>query len=195
MMAAAIAASAQNTTVPDSTVTVVTEEVVEIVEPVATGLASSQAAVHFAWGVEITGNVDMTRNDMSSAAFDACFGMKTIGVPILGVGVGVNVPVSNSQRSVPIFAVVRTNFSKNPTLCFLDLRGGISVNYLENDKRQTGGYFSGGLGFNLASGKTFQSYLIVGYSFYERKNYIDPEDVSVELPSLHMATIRLGITF
>jgi len=155
----------------------------------------SKPAVKFAWGVELTGNVDMTRNDMSSVAFNAAFGMSTVAIPMLGLGVGVNVPVSNSLRSIPIFALIRTNFSRRPSLCFLDLRGGMSVNYLENDKRQTGGYFSCGLGFNLAKGSSFQSYLTVGYSFYERKNYIDSNELQVTLPSLHLATIRLGISF
>lgn len=149
----------------------------------------------FGWGVELTGNVDMGCDDMSSVAFNAYFGMKAPTVPIIGLGAGVNVPVSNSSRSIPIFAVVRTNFSPDQSLCFLDMRGGLSVNYLENDKRQTGGYFSTGIGFNLAKGSSFQSYLIVGYSFYERKNYLDADDNTVRLPSLHLATIRLGISF
>ncbi len=164
--------------------------------PATDAVATAQCRPRaFAWGVELTGNVDMDCQDMSSIAFNAYFGMKAPTVPILGVGTGVNVPVSNSARSIPIFAVVRTNFTTHQSLCFLDMRGGLSVNYLENDKRQTGGYFSAGIGVNLARSSKFQSYLIVGYSFYERKNYLDADDATVELPSLHLATIRLGISF
>lgn len=155
----------------------------------------SKQGVKFESAVELAGNVDMTRNDMSSVSFNAALGISTVAVPMLGVGVGVNVPVSNSSRSIPIFALIRTNFSQRLTLCFLDLRGGMSINYLENDNRQTGAYFSGGVGFNLARSSSFQSYLIVGYSFYERKDYTGSDDQQVALPSLHMATIRLGISF
>lgn len=149
----------------------------------------------FAWGVELTGNVDLGCRDMSSAAFNAYFGMSAPTVPIIGVGAGVNVPVANSSRSIPIFAIVRTNFSPNQSLFFLDMRGGLSVNYMEHNKRQTGGYFSAGVGINLAKGSTFSSYIIAGYSFYERKDYLDRDDNLVEVPSLHLATVRLGICF
>lgn len=201
-----LSAAAAPDTDPSAPVRVVEEEIIveEIpaqkpdttaIAPKAAGKPGAIPARKFAWGVELASNIDMGCDDMSSIAFNAYLGFSAPVFPIIGVGAGVNVPVSNSCRSIPLFAVVRTNFTPRKSLMFLDLRGGMSVNYLENNKRQTGGYFSACVGVNLAGGASFQSYLMAGYSFYPRKNYFDADNVEVNLPSLHMAAIRFGISF
>lgn len=150
--------------------------------------------VQFAWGASFTGQVDMTGHDMSTVGMDAYFGMKTAAIEIIGLGAGLNVPVSNSHRMLPIYAVVRTNFSTRPTLCFLDLRGGLSVNDYADDHTSTGAYMSGGVGINLAAGRNFTSHIIVGMAYYDRKKYT-VNDKEVHPGSLGMAVLRLGISF
>lgn len=150
--------------------------------------------VQFAWGASFTGQVDMSGHDMSTVGIEAYFGMKTTAIEIIGLGAGLNVPVSNSHRMLPIYAVVRTNFSSRPTLCFLDLRGGLSINDYDDDHTSAGAYMSGGVGINLASGRSFSSHIIVGFAYYDRKNYTI-DDVEVHPGNLGMAVLRLGISF
>lgn len=156
------------------------------------------STLKFAWGAAFDGELDMSGHEQSSVGMDGYFGLRAPGVQILGVGVGVNVPVSNSQRRMPIYLIARSNFSTKPTLCFMDLRCGISANDVGYGKWQTGEYASVGAGFNLARSKAFSSHLILSYTFYGRKNYehgIDEETIEVKTPSLQMVTLRFGISF
>ena len=150
--------------------------------------------VQFGWGAAFTGQVDLSGHDMSTAGIEAYFGMKTAAVDIIGLGAGLNMPVSNGHRMLPIFAIVRTNFATRPTLCFLDLRGGVSVNDYDDGHTNSGAYVSGGLGINLATGHNFSSHIIIGASYYDRKKYT-VGDIEHYPGSLGMATLRLGISF
>ena len=114
---------------------------------------------------------------------------------MVGIGAGVNMPVSNSCRSYPIFAVLRTDFSRQLRLCFLDVRGGVSLNYLARSQQQTGLYGSVNIGVNLATGSKFRSYVLVGYTFIDRKDLWEDEMTFTMYSPLHMATIRLGVCF
>lgn len=151
-------------------------------------------AVRFTWGASFGSDIDLTGNDKSDVSLDAYFGVRFPAVQVLGVGAGVDVPVSNSWRSYPVYAILRTNFLKRASLCFMDARGGVSVNLLEYDHKQTGGYASLGVGFQLASSHKFSSHLILAYSFYSRKDFNHGEE-RVKVDDLHMATMRIGITF
>lgn len=151
-------------------------------------------ATRFAWGASFGSDIDLTGNDMSDVSIDAYFGVKTASLQILGVGAAIDVPVSNSWRSYPVYAILRTNFLRRPSLCFMDLRAGISVNLLEYDHKQTGAYASLGVGFRLASSKNFSSHLILAYTFNSRKDFTHGEEC-IKVDDLHMATMRIGITF
>lgn len=148
----------------------------------------------FTWGASFGSDIDLTGNDKSDVSLDAYFGVRLPAVQILGVGAGIDVPVSNSCRSYPVYAILRTNFLKRPSLCFLDARGGLSVNLLEYNHKQTGGYASVGVGFQLASSSKFSSHLILAYSFFSRNDYSHGEEC-VKVNDLHMATMRIGISF
>lgn len=161
---------------------------------------------HFTWGASAGSSIDMSGNDMASVDIAAMLGYRRGWIKFLGLGAEMDIMVNNSCRSFPIYATLRTNFQSRPSLLFLDTRLGISVNYLPDDYSQTGAYGFIGLGFNLASGKKFASHMVIGYTFKERKDYSvlynSPHDDSAEptletlrTKSLHMATVRLGITF
>ncbi len=154
----------------------------------------SKAFEHFAWGVDVSGSIDMTGEGMSSVNFDGVFGYKNSFFRLLGVGAAVNMVMNSCNRSFPIFAIVRTSFRNRPSLCFLDLRGGISVNDVYGYKKQTGGYGSVGLGITLATGKTFSSHLILGYSFIERTDF-EHDGEKFDCRDLHSATLGIGISF
>lgn len=151
-------------------------------------------ATRFTWGASFGSDIDLTGNDMSDVSLDAYFGVRMRGVQALGLGIGIDVPVSNSWRSYPLYIIMRTNFRQRPSLCFFDLRAGASVNLLEHDHKQTGTYASCGLGFQLASGRNFSSHLILAYTFTGRNDYRHGEEY-IKIDNLHMATMRIGISF
>jgi len=151
-------------------------------------------ATRFTWGASFGSDIDLTGNDMSDVSLDAYFGVRMPAVQVLGMGIGIDVPVSNSWRSYPVYLIMRTNFRKRPSLCFLDLRAGASVNLLEYDHKQTGTYASCGIGFQLASGSKFSSHLILSYTFTGRDDY-KHGDECIKVDNLHMATMRIGISF
>lgn len=164
----------------------------------ATDTADSDDAgsrkARFAWGAEFGGSIDLSAHDMSSIDFNAGFGLSWRWLSMAGVGAGADIMVSNSCRTYPLFAVIRTSFSERPQLMFLDLRGGVALNYLPHNVTQTGGYASAGVGFNLAGSHKFQSYIVAGYTFINRRD-VTGETGTQPYEPLHYAGIRLGIKF
>ncbi len=148
----------------------------------------------FAWGADLGGNVDMSGHDMSSLGISARFGMRWKWVRFFGVGAEGNIMMSNSNRAYPLFVNFRTDFSNYRRLLFVDLRGGVSLNYFNNKDMETGGYFSGGLGVTLATGKTFSSHLVLAYTFIGQEECYNGNYLR-KCPGISMATIRLGVAF
>ena len=163
----------------------------------------TQAAspARFVWGAEIGSSIDMSGNDMSSIDIDASFGLSRSWLRMLGVGTGAHIMVSNSCRTFPIYAVFRTDFSPRPRLLFLDLRGGMALNYLDYNRRINGAYAQIGMGLRLATGRTFSSHLIFGYKYAQRGEYeysdgAAPATVhTIRYDDMHYAFVRLGVSF
>lgn len=149
--------------------------------------------VRFAWGAEFGSTIDMSGSQMSSIDFTASAGVSYKWLSLGGIGVGADIMVSNSDRVYPIFAVCRTDFSQWVKVLFIDARAGVALNYM-GSHHQSGAYVSPSIGFNLATGATFRSYLTVGYTFISRKGYQRGEEM-IHLKSLSMATVRLGVSF
>ena len=152
---------------------------------------SASAITHFGWGAEVGSSIDVSGHDMSTLNIDAFFGYRTPGLDLLGVGAGIHMMVANSCRSFPVYGVVRTSFRTKPSLCFLDVRAGVAFNSLSNNQNQSVPYVNPAVGFNLARGKSFQSYLLVGYVYNGMKSFADTEITS----GLSCVNIALGITF
>lgn len=146
----------------------------------------------FAWGAETGGSVDLSGNDMSSFDFNLSFGMRYRWLKFAGIGTGADIMVSNSCRTFPVYVRIATDFHTLPRLLFLDLKGGVGFNYMENNQQSTGAYAYSGLGINFARTAKFSSYMSIGYSFIQRH---DEPDAIVTHPDLHMATIKIGISF
>lgn len=149
--------------------------------------------VKFAWGADVGASIDMTGQDMSGLEISASFGLRRGWLNFVGVGAGADIMTSNSARSYPMFVDFRTNFVNRRTLFFWSLRGGVSLSYLEHSHRQLGPYGSTGLGVNLARGKSFASFLYMGYT-YRHRNRIVGELVH-DFKPLHYATFKIGVTF
>ena len=150
--------------------------------------------LHFAWGAEFGSTIDMSGHEMSSVDFNAAFGLSYKWLSFAGLGVGANIVVNNSCRTYPVFGVIRTDFSRLVKVLFLDLRAGVAFNFLEDNVTQGGTYLSPSLGFNLATGTTFRSYITVGYTYIYREDVTSSQRVWHYTP-LSMATVRLGIAF
>ena len=154
---------------------------------------SRYSRVHFCWGAEVGGSVDMSGNDMSSFDFNASFGMKYRWIKMLGIGAGADIMVSNSCRTYPVYVDFKTDFSTMPGLLFMNLKAGVGMNYMEQNAHAAGAYVFAGMGVNLARSSRFTSYMLLGYTFNQRPDATDPEPFT--RPDLHLATIKLGITF
>lgn len=147
----------------------------------------------FAWGVEAGGGVDMTSNDMSTINIDAFFGYRNSWIDVLGIGAEIDMMVDDSNRTFPVYAIFRTNFHTYHTPCFLDMRLGAAFNNL-GERNQTGVYVAPGIGFNLAKGTTFQSYITLSYEFNGMRSF-EADGYRHIIHGMHMALVRFGITF
>ena len=150
--------------------------------------------VRFAWGANAGAGIDLSGSEMSCVELAVSVGMRWKALKFFGLGLQADIMVSNSCRSYPIYAQLRTNFHEGPSLLFWDVRGGLSINYLEENLKQTGAYFSTGVGVVLASGARYSSHLIFGYEFRSRSP-IETETALYDLKNLHGITARLGVTF
>lgn len=149
---------------------------------------------HFTWGADVGGAIDMSSNDMSAINLDAYFGYKNSFVRVAGVGAGIDMMVSNSSRLFPVYAIFQSGFRNSPSLCFLDVRAGCSFNNLVANENQSGFYGSLGVGFNLACGKHFRSHVILSYNYIGLDSY-SAAGYHYDLSDLHMANIRIGVSF
>lgn len=167
-----------------------------IISAVSAPAATPQSATshRFSWGAEVGGAVDMTGNDMSAITLDAYFGYQNSWISMLGVGAEVQSMVNENRRSFPFYAIFRTNFSSRPSVCFFSLKlGGIYNDFADYNKRGAL-LVAPAIGFNLAKGKSFQSYITVGYLYNGLKcdNHAHHHN---NIKGLHEATISLGISF
>ncbi|MBQ9077623.1 MAG: hypothetical protein IJY31_07280 [Muribaculaceae bacterium] len=168
--------------------------VISVVVSPAQFIANDNKSSHFAWGADVGGAIDMSGNDMSAINLDAYFGYKNPFVKIAGVGAGIDMMVSNSSRMFPVYGIFQSGFRNTPTLCFLDVRAGLSFNNLVANESQSDFYGSLGVGFNLAEGRNFRSYVILSYNYVGLDSYT-AYGYYYHLRDLHSANIRIGISF
>lgn len=147
----------------------------------------------FAWGAEVGPSIDMGGDDMSTMNLHACFGYRNKWLKFAGIGAGIDVMLSNSSRSFPIYALVRSSFSTKPKLLFGDLRVGVAYNQTSGIPDRTNFYISPGLGIELARGKSFSSHLVLSYSYNAMTFEGNQEDTLVH--GLNRVNIGIGVSF
>ena len=130
---------------------------------------SDTAAIRpaFTWGASAGASIDMSGNDMSTVDFEISFGMRRGWINFLGIGA---------------------------TLAFWDIKLGASLNYLEHNHQQTGIYGFTGAGFNLARSSKFASFILLGYTFRQRRKVVGHE-MAHDFHDLHYATVKIGVSF
>lgn len=166
-----------------------------------TSFAQNKAAkdapqrVRFAWGADINGSVDLSEHDMSMIGIEAMFGMEYKWIRFLGIGAQADVMLSNSSRTIPLTLNFRTDFcSSRRRLLFMDIRGGMALNYLEGNRHETDPYISGGIGITLAHRATYSSHFIIGYTYLGQSQCFYGDRLR-DCPGISYATIRFGVKF
>ncbi len=134
------------------------------------GKGKSLVGSHFTWGADIGSSVDLSGSDMTTFDLDAYFGYKGSLIRTAAVGAGVHKAFGNSYTFLPVYALVRTSFRSEPSLFFVEVKGGYSFNTLADSGSAGGAYGAIGLGINLAMSKKFQSHIILSYGFFTLRN-------------------------
>lgn len=155
---------------------------------------SSDSLSNFSWGIEAGGGIDMTSHDMSTIDINAYFGYRNSWIDVLGAGASINMMVNNSSRAFPVYVIFQSSFRSVPSLAFFDFRGGVAFNNTQYDRQNADFYISPGVGFNLARGKSFRSYMTLSYVYNGFKTF-QRDDRLESISGLSMACIRIGVNF
>lgn len=155
---------------------------------------SESAPSHFTWGADLGSSIDMTGQDLTAIDLDAEFGYKGDYIRFAGLGAGIRMMVSNSSRCYPVYAMFRSSFTRKPSLCFAQLKLGVSFNNFYTNTYQRDLYTNLGIGFTLATGRSFSSHIILSYEFVPVRRKFVPDAVS-PLSDIHSASISIGVSF
>ena len=180
------------------------QQVIELQQNIPTGLprtgtASENTAIEkhvntptrpFAFGVEAGATMDFSGTESSHFDIDIYGGYRKGVIQTLGMGIGFHPTLSHNRTLIPIYILFRCNFKERQSLCFADIKAGMSINELSNDTHNTGLFTSAGIGFNLLHNHRFKIHAIVGYNYTQ----IVPFGIYTH-NALHGASIRIGITF
>ncbi len=147
-----------------------------------------------AWGADLCGGIYRSGHNMSTLGISAQFGMQWQWIRFLGVGAEADIMTGNSSRTIPLAMIFRTDFRRTRQLLFMEMRGGMALNYLDNDPMEAVPYGSLGLGITLASGRTFASHLVLAYTYNGRKECYSG-DRRRDCPGMSFATFRIGLAF
>lgn len=143
-----------------------------------------------AFGIEAGANMDFSGTESSNFDIDIFGGYRKGVIQLAGLGIGIHPSFAHQRTFIPIYALFRCNFKEGRSLCFADIKAGLSINELSTYNHFTGAYASAGIGFNLLQTRIVSTYIILGYSFTQ----ITPFDC-YDTHALHGVSIRLGVTF
>lgn len=164
------------------------------VESLFPNASKSLAGSHFSWGAEIGSSIDVSGYDSSTFNVDAVIGYKNNYFKIAGIGIGIHRALGTGDNYVPVYAVMRTSFSKRPRLFFFSLKAGYSFNTIGDAPTFGDVNASIGAGINLAMSRRFQTHIILSYEFrhfnkrHRNALELDAEDIS-------LASLTFGVNF
>lgn len=147
---------------------------------------------HFSWGVDIVSGVDLTAHDMTMLELSASAGYKNSFIRFAGVGASILSMMNNSSRCYPVYAMLRTSFSKTHQLCFLELKAGVAFSSILDYGNTTNVYGSVGLGVTLAHSRRFSSHVLLRGVVIPLKS---ANSLSKPDYDLYYASIGLGCAF
>lgn len=149
---------------------------------------------HFTWGAEVGSSIDISGYDTSTFDADVMFGYKNGWFKILGVGAGIHRAFGTGDNFVPVYAVVRTSFSRKPRLFFLSFKAGYSFNTMGDSPTFGDTNSALGAGVNLAFSRRFKSHIVLAYEF---RHFNARHKSLYDLPceNISLATISFGVNF
>lgn len=149
---------------------------------------------HFTWGVDLGSAIDLTSHDMSIFELGASFGYKGGWFRFAGAGAAIVSMINNSSRCYPVYGMVRTSFTPEHKLCFMELKAGVSFNIINEFATQTDFYGSLGVGLTLAHSRKFSSHVILRGIFMPLHS-VEIDGVRQLDYSLGYAAIGIGCAF
>ena len=177
----------------------VTEVIIDTIapapHPVADPFIDNGSLGHFTWGVDIGSGIDLTAHDMTMTGISGCFGYKGGIMRFAGIGAEIVTMMNNSSHSYPIYAMARTSFSRYHKNCFLEVKAGVTIDYLLNYAKQTNFYGAVGVGFTLAHSRRFSSHAVLSARFSPLASATGPEGERGLGYTLAYASISLGCAF
>ena len=168
-----------------------TEENTESLFPNVSGNLS---ASHFTWGAETGMSVDVSGYDSSTFNVDAIIGYKNSMFRILGAGVGMHRALGSGDTYIPVYALMRTSFSKRPRLLFLSLKAGYSFNTIGDAPTFGDVNAAIGMGINLAVRRNFQTHIILSYEF-RHFNQRHRSSIQLDAEDISLASLTFGVNF
>lgn len=149
---------------------------------------------HFTWGIDVGASIDLSGEDMSTFTAETYFGYKGSWIRTAALGIGMHKAFANQYTFVPVYGLLRTSFRSKPSLFFFELKAGYSFNTLAHSGSIGGAYGSFGLGVNLAMKRTFQSHIVLAYSYFTLKNATEL-DIKYSGDNINSAVLRFGVNF
>lgn len=176
-----------------SVVLILLSVIISALTPIAAENSTVSPARKFTWGAEAGTGIDMGGDNMSTLNLRSTVAYSGPYLELAGVGAGVDMVMSNSTRTFPIYAILRSSFSRTPKLLFAELRGGIAISQVPSLADQTKPFIQSGVGIHLATGATFSSYLTLSYIYNGFSYSGDKADTLIR--GLNLASIAIGVTF
>lgn len=155
---------------------------------------NQKKVTHFTWGAEFGTSIDMSGYDSSTFNVDAMVGYRGTYFKLAGFGAGIHRSMGSGDNYIPLYAIMRTSFSKIKRLFFMNLKVGYSFNTIGDAPTFGDVNASLGGGINLASGKSFQSYLILGYEF-RHFNQRNKSKVDIVADDVSLVSLSFGVNF
>ncbi|MCM1319244.1 MAG: hypothetical protein NC217_02545 [Muribaculaceae bacterium] len=149
---------------------------------------------HFTWGIDLGASIDLSGEDLSTFDAETYFGYKGNWIRTAALGAGMHKAFGNKYTFIPVYALLRTSFRSKPSLLFFELKAGYSFNTLNDSGSFGGAYGSFGLGVNLAMSKSFQSHIVLAYSYYTLRHATDL-DIPYSGDNINSAVLRFGVNF
>ncbi len=149
---------------------------------------------HFTWGGEVGASIDLSGYNTSTFNIDAILGYKNSYFRTLGAGLGIHRSLGSGDTYVPVYALLRTSFSKRPRLFFMSFKAGYSFNTIGDSPAFGDANAQIGAGINLAMSRRFQSHIILAYEFRhfdQRHKYI----LNDKTENVSFATLSFGVNF
>ncbi len=154
----------------------------------------SLAFSNFTWGAEAGSSLDLTSHDLSSFDLDVLFGYKNSYIKMAGIGAGIHRSIHTGNNFIPVYAVIRTNFRRTPSLLFLNLQGGYSFNSFSSSGTVGDFYGALGVGINLQQTNTSKTYVILSgaYQYFSEGNRMKTD---IDTNYIFFAKLVIGVNF